>query len=112
MTPQQFEEIKTLVRDLITQSHLAKGKEVSGLHSEINNKLNNLQKDVQTMQVDITEAKVFGLEAKAFIEEAKPAIQAFGMVSSTTKVSGILLVALATIAGGILGIKEIYSTLK
>lgn len=105
MDQKDIELFKEHIEDLILKSH-------SSLHSDLRGDLMSLKKDLQRMQVDITEAKAFGLVASAFIKEAKPAIKTFTAVRSTGNVMWVILIGLATIAGGLLGWDEIVKHIK
>jgi hypothetical protein len=105
MEPADVQLFKEHIEDLILKSH-------SSLHSDLRGDLMSLKKDLQKMQVDVTEAREFGLMAKAFIEEAKPAIKTFTAIRSTGNVMWVILIGLATIAGGLLGWDEIVKHIK
>lgn len=100
-----FTKLANHFDDRIAQSH-------GTIHSDLRRDILSVKEDLRVMQIDVTEAKRFGEQAKTFIEDAKPALDTFKAIRGTSRVMGIIAVALATIAAGLVGYDEIIKHFK
>lgn len=113
LSEQQFkelkEELKEQNRDLYLQSHQAKDKELSGLHDEILRKLTSHEVWRDELNVKLDNIEKTQKVVSDFMIRAEPVIKMAENLSWLGKTFLVICVALATIAGGIMGYKEIIN---
>ena len=112
MSEEQFETVKSLIRDTSSFAQQAKGHEISDLHKEILEKITSVRGELSDVKETINSHDQTLKQLTDMLPDIKNAIEAYKTSSIITKlVIGIVLgiPALAAFVGGVVYFKNLFN---